>query len=169
MSHDTTPAGNAETPAAHGGHHLSYFAIFVALCICTVLSVIFDSLPLNKRTVAVMVLAVAVAKAQFVMRYFMHLTFEGNWKFVLLLPVAILACGLPLALGIHVPELDRVVTRSARERCAVAAEGNRVNRVFMTGQALPFTSGFHVPELDGVVMRSASQRCAIRAKGEREY
>ena len=99
MSHDTTPAGNAETPAAHGGHHLSYFAIFVALCICTVLSVIFDSLPLNKRTVAVMVLAVAVAKAQFVMRYFMHLTFEGNWKFVLLLPVAILACGLPLALA----------------------------------------------------------------------
>jgi cytochrome c oxidase subunit 4 len=39
------------------------------------------------------------------MRYFMHLKFEGRWKFVLLLPTAILACGIPLALapdiGLH--------------------------------------------------------------------
>ena len=33
------------------------------------------------------------------MRYFMHLKFEGLWKYVLLLPTAILACGLPLALA----------------------------------------------------------------------
>ena len=45
-----------------------------------------------------MVLAVAVAKAQFVMRYFMHLKFEGRWKYLLLLPTAILAVGVPMAL-----------------------------------------------------------------------
>ncbi len=91
--------------AHHEHHHVHYGAIFVALCVCTALSVLFDIVPLNRRFVAVAVLAVAVAKAQFVMRYFMHLKFEGAWKYVLLLPTAILACGLPLALapdiGLH--------------------------------------------------------------------
>jgi cytochrome c oxidase subunit 4 len=32
------------------------------------------------------------------MMFFMHLKFEGNWKFVLLTPTTILAIGLPLAL-----------------------------------------------------------------------
>jgi cytochrome c oxidase subunit 4 len=44
------------------------------------------------------VLAVACGKALCVMMYFMHLKFEGNWKFVLLAPTTILAIGLPLAL-----------------------------------------------------------------------
>ncbi len=90
----------------HGGHsHVNYFGIFIALCVCTGISVVFDLVPLSRSVVAVLVLAVAVAKAQFVMRYFMHLKFEGKWKFVLLLPTAILACGIPLALapdiGLH--------------------------------------------------------------------
>lgn len=85
--------------AEHHAPHVNSFAIFIALCICTVLSVVFDVVPMNRRLVAVLVLAVAVAKAQFVMRYFMHLKFEGRWKYVLLLPTAILACGLPLALA----------------------------------------------------------------------
>ncbi len=91
--------------AHHEHHHVNYLAIFIALCVCTALSVLFDVVPLNRYFVAVAVLAVAVAKAQFVMRYFMHLKFEGAWKYVLLLPTAILACGLPLALapdiGLH--------------------------------------------------------------------
>jgi cytochrome c oxidase subunit 4 len=82
-----------------------YGLIFGALIGCTVLSVICDFVPFNRRLVAVLVLSVAVAKAQYVMRYFMHLKFEGRWKFVLLLPTAILACGIPLALapdiGLH--------------------------------------------------------------------
>ena len=53
----------------------------------------------------VIVLAIATAKALFVMAYFMHLKFEGKWKFVLLAPTIILACGIPLALtpdiGVH--------------------------------------------------------------------
>ena len=95
-------------PASHDDHahpHVNYLAIFIALCVCTVISVIFDLVPLSRRVVAVLVLAVAVAKAQYVMRYFMHLKFEGKWKYVLLLPTAILACGIPLALapdiGLH--------------------------------------------------------------------
>jgi cytochrome c oxidase subunit 4 len=103
--HPISEAPPAE-PAAHAHHpHVNYTAIFIALCVCTAISVVFDFLPFNRRIVAVLVLAVAVAKAQYVMRYFMHLRFEGKWKFVLLLPTAILACGIPLALapdiGLH--------------------------------------------------------------------
>lgn len=97
---------DAMAHAAEAAHHphANYLAIFIALCVCTLLSAAFDLMS-SKRLVAVLVLAVAVAKAQFVMRYFMHLKFEGKWKYVLLLPTAILACGVPLALapdiGLH--------------------------------------------------------------------
>ncbi len=101
---------DAHSPSAtdepHAGHsHANYLAIFIALCVCTLLSVAFDLVEWNKRLTALLVLAVAVAKAQYVMRYFMHLKFEGRWKYVLLLPTGILACGMPLALapdiGLH--------------------------------------------------------------------
>lgn len=105
----------------HEHHHVSYGWIFIALCICTAVSVVFDVVPMNRRFVAVAVLAVAVAKAQYVMRYFMHLKFEGAWKYVLLLPTAILACGLPLALapdiGLHYyrPEVPQFRAATAEE------------------------------------------------------
>jgi cytochrome c oxidase subunit 4 len=104
--HPISEAPPASRDVDHAHHpHVKYGAIFGALCVCTLLSVAFDLVPLNRRMVAVLVLAVAVAKAQYVMRYFMHLKFEGKWKFVLLLPTAILACGIPLALapdiGLH--------------------------------------------------------------------
>ncbi|MBL8849944.1 MAG: cytochrome C oxidase subunit IV family protein [Planctomycetaceae bacterium] len=108
-SHPSPPAGAGHEHDSHHAYaehapHVNYLFIFILLCICTILSAVFDLLP-SKRVVTVLVLAVAVAKAQFVMRYFMHLKFEGKWKYVLLLPTAILACGLPLALapdiGLH--------------------------------------------------------------------
>ena len=92
---DAHTAGGHEADA----HHVNYLKIFGLLCACTIASVIFDMVPLSKGLIALLVLAVAVAKAQFVMRYFMHLKFEGNWKYVLLLPTVILACGIPLALA----------------------------------------------------------------------
>lgn len=110
-----TDAHTADEHDAHA-HHVNYRAIFIALCICTAISVAFDLIDMNKRLIAVLVLAVAVAKAQFVMRYFMHLKFEGNWKYVLLLPTAILACGMPLALApdisLHYYALDTPQVRA---------------------------------------------------------
>lgn len=109
-SHATTAPAPGHEPDSHHAYAehaplVNYKWIFILLCVCTVVSVIFDLVPFPRRTVAVLVLAVAVAKAQFVMRYFMHLKFEGKWKYVLLLPTAILACGIPLALapdiGLH--------------------------------------------------------------------
>lgn len=96
---------HAEATHPHDAHHVNYFAIFVALLVCTALSVVFDLVPLNGYIVTFLVLAVATAKAMFVMTYFMHLKFEGGWKFVILLPTAILAVGLMIALtpdiGLH--------------------------------------------------------------------
>ena len=69
------------------------------MCVFTGLSVVFDLLKFENRVITiVLVLAVAVAKAMCVMMFFMHLKFEGNWKYVLLAPTTILAIGLPLAL-----------------------------------------------------------------------
>lgn len=114
-SHPISAAPPADPHADHAHHpHVNYLGIFIALCVCTLLSAVFDLVPLNRRLVAALVLAVAVAKAQYVMRFFMHLKFEGRWKYVLLLPTAILACGIPLALapdiGLHyyTPEIPQL-------------------------------------------------------------
>ena len=99
MSHDSHGSQNAhEDMDSHGAHHVNYLVIFGILCVCTALSVIFDVIHLNKALTIVLVLAVAITKAMCVMMFFMHLKFEGNWKFVLLAPTTILAIGLPLAL-----------------------------------------------------------------------
>ena len=102
MSHTSDTAGHAH---AHAHPHVNYLLIFGALCIFTLLSVVFDIIELTKPVTAVLVLAVAAAKALCVMMFFMHLKFDGAWKFVLLMPTFILACGLPLALapdvGLH--------------------------------------------------------------------
>ena len=91
---------------AHAAPHANYLLVFVALCVCTALSVATDLVTFPSRLwLAVIVLAVATAKALFVVTYFMHLKFEGRWKFLLLTPTLILAVGLPLALlpdiGMH--------------------------------------------------------------------
>lgn len=102
MSHTSETAAHSH---AHEHPHVNYLLIFGALCVFTLLSVVFDIIELTKPVTAVLVLAVAAAKALCVMMFFMHLKFEGNWKFVLLMPTFILACGLPLALapdvGLH--------------------------------------------------------------------
>jgi cytochrome c oxidase subunit 4 len=99
MSHDdhSVQISHADHDS-HDTHHVNYLAIFGVLCVCTALSVIFDVIHINKALTIVLVLAIAVTKALSVMMFFMHLKFEGNWKYVLLAPTTILAIGLPLAL-----------------------------------------------------------------------
>ncbi len=75
------------------------------LLICTALSVVFDLVPLNGYIVTFLVLAVATARAMFVMTYFMHLKFEGAGSSSSCCRRAILAVGLMIALtpdiGLH--------------------------------------------------------------------
>ena len=100
-------------------HRAPYFFIFMVLCVLTGMSVLFDVVDIRGRTILGMngtvlliflVLAVASAKALCVMAFFMHLKWEGNWKFLLLAPTTILAMGIPLALlpdiGVHYYPVD---------------------------------------------------------------
>lgn len=114
MTHEAAPH-DTHGHGDHGAHpHVNYFGIFIALCICTGLSILFDLFDAKsgamKTVVVALVLSVACAKAMFVLTYFMHLKFEGNWKFIILLPTTILAIGLMFALapdiGLHYYEPD---------------------------------------------------------------
>ena len=105
---------------ANDSHRVNYMLVFGALCVFTLLSVIFNVVDMKGKTIlgyfngtillAFLVLAVAVVKASCVMLFFMHLKFERNWKYVILAPTIILAIGLPLALlpdvGVHYYEVD---------------------------------------------------------------
>ncbi len=104
--------------------YVKYSTIFYALCVCTGLSIVFDFIDLKGTNIigmngvvllSLLVLSVACAKALFVLIYFMHLKFEGKWKYVLLSPTIILAMGLTIAMtpdiGIHyytneAPQID---------------------------------------------------------------
>jgi len=83
----------------HSHGHVSYLVIFFALVIFTAISVIADIVHIpNNAVKTVIVMSVAVAKATCVLLFFMHIKFEGNWKYILLAPTTILAIGLPIAL-----------------------------------------------------------------------
>ncbi len=98
--------------AAHEEHHphVNYWMIFAALSVLTALSWMADEIGNKGLVLTLVVLAVATAKALFVMGYFMHLKFEGRWKFVLLTPTIILAMAIPAALmpdiGSHYYDYD---------------------------------------------------------------
>lgn len=111
MSDEHTAAPGVEHAAPDEHHpHVNYWYIFYALCVLTGLSVLADLVRDNstfagiigehrvKVVICFIVLAVACAKALFVMLYFMHLKFEGKWKFVLLAPTIVLAMAIPAAL-----------------------------------------------------------------------
>ena len=93
MSHDEHSQDHEHDD--HG--HVNYLYVFFALMGFTLLSVLFDTFD-NYIVKVALVLAVAVAKAMCVMMFFMHLKFEGNWKYVVLAPTSILAVGLIIAL-----------------------------------------------------------------------
>jgi len=117
MSHEPAAHDAVAAHADHAAHpHVNYFAIFVALCVCTGISILLDLFESEslRWVIVFLVLSVAVAKALFVLTYFMHLKFEGNWKFIILMPTTILAIGLMVALtpdiGLHyyTPDVPQV-------------------------------------------------------------
>ncbi len=87
---------------SHEAHpKVNYFAVFVALCIFTLISFFLDLFrgQLGRTILASAVLGVATCKAMYVMMYFMHLRFEGARKYILLAPTMVLAMALPFILA----------------------------------------------------------------------
>jgi cytochrome c oxidase subunit 4 len=128
MSDETAGATITEYKTHEIFHpHVNYWMIFVALSVLTGISCLADKMGdwglLNKGVVlAGAVLAIACAKALCVMLYFMHLKFEGNWKYVLLSPTIILAMAIIAALmpdiGSHYYDYDVPQTMHSDEEDA---------------------------------------------------
>ncbi|MGQ0634668.1 MAG: cytochrome C oxidase subunit IV family protein [Planctomycetaceae bacterium] len=119
----------AHDPVAHV--HVNYWYIFYALCALTVASVIADWYggTMGKVLLGLVVLTVACFKAMFVMLYFMHLKFEGHWKFVLLAPTLVLALTIIAALapdiGLHYYDVQVPQVQAAAQAAAMhAADGD---------------------------------------------
>ncbi len=109
--HALPAAGEFAAPEAHHPH-VNYWKIFYVLCVLTIISWLADEFGKtgNQTLLVLVVLTVACFKAMFVMLYFMHLKFEGKWKFVLLAPTMILALAIVAALmpdiGSHYYDYD---------------------------------------------------------------
>ena len=95
----------------------TYVSVFVALLICTIISVtVGSSATLREKTpgfmMAVMI-AVSVVKAMLVMLFFMHLIWEASWKYVLTIPASIMSVFLVLML---IPDVGQRARDYAEER-----------------------------------------------------
>ena len=113
----------------HNDHpHVNYWMIFGFLCAFTVASVIADvlELSLHRYILIFLVMLIASFKASYVMRYFMHLKFEGKWKYIVLLPTTVLALAIPFALapdiGIHYYDVDVPQQNTLLEKEVLAEE-----------------------------------------------
>jgi cytochrome c oxidase subunit IV len=128
MGHDQTthPAG-AASHGTHGheehGSMSTYVSVFVALLICTVISVaVGSSATLREKTPGVMMaamMAVSTVKALLVILFFMHLKWEASWKYVLTIPCCIMSVFLLLML---IPDVGQRARDYAEERWLYAAE-----------------------------------------------
>ena len=138
---DEHASHSAADHAAEEGHfpHVNYWVIFVILCVLTGVSALADKVGNKGLILTFVVLAVATAKALFVMGYFMHLKFEGPWKFVLLAPTIILAMAIPAALmpdiGSHYYDYDVPQTRQAEDSDEAEAHGEASGGHAATPQA----------------------------------
>ena len=59
-------------------HHPPYIAIFAGLAVLTMTELIVAFLPWHKRTIVILLIAMAIWKALLVALYYMHLRFEPN-------------------------------------------------------------------------------------------
>jgi len=92
--------GHADAHAHEGGHaSISfYIRIGAVLAVVTGVEVAVFYLPRLEAVATPLLVVLSTAKIILVVMFFMHLKFEGNWKYVLLAPTTILAIGLPMAL-----------------------------------------------------------------------
>src|SRR5262245_26144412 len=90
------PITHAAGPdAGHSEPHFNAWTILVVLVVLTAVSWGSDLLHIGGTF---FFLAVAAAKAFFVMAFFMHLLYEKRWKWVLIVPPIVMAILMVMAL-----------------------------------------------------------------------
>ena len=75
-----------------------YLIIFGTLLVLTTISVVATEGLSSGLGATIIVMSVATVKATLVAMFFMHLKFEGRWKYVLIIPPLIMMILLLLAL-----------------------------------------------------------------------
>lgn len=109
MTDQTTTDSPKTAEAADHGMERKYLIAFVVMCVCTIVSIamaVTNVIPVSGQALVIFfVIAIALIKTWLVLAYFMHLKFEGPWKYMLLCPVVFVASGLPVCLyadiGLH--------------------------------------------------------------------
>ena len=121
MTHEQTSPAAAHATGSHGheehGSMSTYVSVFIALLVCTVISVtVGSSTTLREKTPGVMMaamMAVSTVKAMLVILFFMHLKWEASWKYVLTIPCSIMSVFLVLML---IPDVGQRARDYAEER-----------------------------------------------------
>jgi cytochrome c oxidase subunit IV len=108
---DTTKMSATEVAAEHATEaHAPYLKVWAGLAVLTLVEYYYASFLKNHFLILLLgLLFLAVVKAGMVGWYFMHLKFEGNWVYIMIVPAMILATIIVLALSpdmVLKPETD---------------------------------------------------------------
>jgi cytochrome c oxidase subunit 4 len=97
---ETTKMAPSEVAAEHAHEaHAPYLKVFAALAVLTAIEYYYASIFKDHFGILLFgLLLLAVVKAGLVGWYFMHLKFEGNWVYIMIVPAMILATIIVLAL-----------------------------------------------------------------------
>ena len=97
---ETTKMAASEVAVEHATEaHAPYMKVFAALAVLTAIEYYYAAIFKDHFAILLTgLLALAVVKAGLVGWYFMHLKFEGNWVYILIVPAMILATIIVLAL-----------------------------------------------------------------------
>jgi cytochrome c oxidase subunit IV len=97
---ETTKMAASEVALEHATEaHAPYLKVFAALAVLTAIEYYYAAIFKDHFAVLLSgLLALAIVKAGLVGWYFMHLKFEGNWVYILIVPAMILATIIVLAL-----------------------------------------------------------------------
>ncbi|MBI1323669.1 hypothetical protein GC170_10855 [bacterium] len=100
---------HAQHAAAHEHPHVNYMKIFWTLLFLTVAEYFYAMLTQEHFVLLVLgLMTLALVKASLVGLYFMHVKFEGNWVYAMIVPACILAVLVVLALT---PDIARDKTQ----------------------------------------------------------
>jgi len=87
-------------------YYRKYWAVFIALCVCTALSFVFNlALHDHKAVSATLITAVAIIKAGLVVLIFMHLMFDWKKVAAIMVPVLIMCVMMVIILSIDQAEV----------------------------------------------------------------
>lgn len=110
-----TPTTVVVAQQQHESYVKAYLRVFLALLVLTMVEYLYAKLFADSPAFLLIagLVVIAVVKAALVGMFFMHLLFEGRWKYLMLIPTTFLAvvtvAGLIPDIAMQRPDPDRAV------------------------------------------------------------